>query len=80
MQLVCSRGQFHLKPDAGLQFDDTDLDSSSQDRDSQSAFDMAPWLEAFKPLHKSVQDTMYFLWGIFLRTSRYTDTGGSMKK
>lgn len=63
IQLVCSRGQFHLNPDVGLQFDDT-KDSSSLEKDARSAFDMAPWLEAFKPLHQLLQDTMYFLWSI----------------
>jgi len=55
--LVCSRGAFHVGPEAhGLQFDDSASSSSGG-----TAFDLNVWRSAFKPVNRILGNRMYFL-------------------
>jgi len=55
--LVCSRGAFHMSPDAhGLQFDD-----SASSASGGSTFDLNNWRSAFRGINKSLGNRMYFL-------------------
>ncbi|KDR81951.1 hypothetical protein GALMADRAFT_240289 [Galerina marginata CBS 339.88] len=54
--LVCSRGGFHVNPNANLGFDDNASTTSSS-----SNLDMSAWQAAFGPIHDRLSRTMYFL-------------------
>jgi len=55
--LVCSRGVFHMSPEAhGLQFDD-----SASSVSGGSSFDLNTWHSAFKNINKFLGNRMYFL-------------------
>jgi len=55
--LVCSRGVFHMSPEAhNLQFDD-----SASSASGGSSFDLNMWRSAFKGINKFMGKKMYFL-------------------
>lgn len=55
--LVCSRGAFHMSPEAhGLQFDD-----SASSASGGSSFDLNPWRSAFTNVNRILGNSMYFL-------------------
>jgi len=55
--LVCSRGVFHMAPEAhGLQFDD-----SASSASGGSTFDLNTWRSAFKDINRVLGNRMYFL-------------------
>jgi len=55
--LVCSRGVFHMSPEAhNLQFDD-----SASSASGGSSFDLNMWRSAFKGINKYMGKKMYFL-------------------
>ena len=57
LQLVCSRGVFHMTPEShGLQFDD-----SASSASGGSSFDLNLWRSAFKGVNKFLGNRMYFL-------------------
>ncbi|KAF8162787.1 argonaute-like protein [Crassisporium funariophilum] len=55
--LVCARGAFHLDPKLNLQFDD----SASSSSGGRSTFDLGMWKDAFMPVNKGIDRSMYFL-------------------
>ncbi|KAF8898239.1 Piwi domain-containing protein [Gymnopilus junonius] len=56
--LVCSRGQFHVEPNANLHFDDT---SSSISGFSGGKPNFEAWRDAFKPAYPKISKKMYFI-------------------